>query len=414
MNFIRLKKYKPIFILFTFWVIILSVFQIIVVSRFQVKGPDYSLPWTVKYTKEIGSFETKPFLKRLIDTKFAYDSTYYYSIARYGYDDINVASTRTPENQVISANYAFYPVFPLLVRIVSFILSPIIPFDFSRFIFSGVIINIISSLIGSISLYEISKIFSNKNTSLQTVYFFLIFPTSFFLLQFYTEGLFIGLTFLSILLIYKEKYYLSIPFISLAILTRPNGIALLIFLISEYLYKKYRNNRSFYKNFRKAEIINFFEIIIIPVAIFMIINFSNFGKNFHYVESQIFSRNILNLSILAKTFTGTISSILSGNLHATVFFILETSGISLSIVSIILFFKKSPSLSLFCSFSLIMGLTSGPFQSNIRYILSLPIIYLFLSDVSTKHVLFEKIWSIVSILLLGFLLTLFSFNFWVG
>jgi hypothetical protein len=71
-------------------------------------------------------------------------------------------------------------------------------------------------------------------------------------------------------------------------------------------------------------------------------------------------------------------------------------------------------LSLFCSFSLIMGLTSGPFQSNIRYILSLPIIYLFLSDVSTKHVLFEKIWSIVNILLLGFLLTLFSFNFWVG
>ena len=60
-----------------------------------------------------------------------------------------------------------------------------------------------------------------------------------------------------------------------------------------------------------------------------------------------------------------------------------------------------------------MSLTSGAPQSLIRYVLGVPALYIALGRLG-KNVVFDRAWSLASILLLGMEAMLFSFDMWVA
>jgi len=73
-----------------------------------------------------------------------------------------------------------------------------------------------------------------KNLAAKSVIFLLFFPTSFFFSAAYSEALFFMLAVGSFALVRKQKYFLASLIVSLASITRPYGITLLLPLLISY------------------------------------------------------------------------------------------------------------------------------------------------------------------------------------
>ena len=89
--------------------------------------------------------------------------------------------------------------------------------------------------------------------------------------------------------------------------------------------------------------------------------------------------------------------------------------IALSILSCLLAARRYPELALFGLVALVVPLTSGwtSSQSMFRYALAVPTLWVLLGRWS-RHVVFERAWTLFSILLLGMHAFLFSYDFWVA
>jgi hypothetical protein len=79
----------------------------------------------------------------------------------------------------------------------------------------------------------------------------------------------------------------------------------------------------------------------------------------------------------------------------------------------ILLFKERPELSAFSLAMIFFTFTSGSSQGMIRYVLAAPTLFWILARWG-KHPAFDRVWTLISILLLGLEAMLFSFNFWVA
>ncbi|MFH0864224.1 MAG: mannosyltransferase family protein [Candidatus Gottesmanbacteria bacterium] len=146
------------------------------------------------------------------------DGVHYLSIAQNGY---------------FQFEQAFFPLYPLLIRLISKISS-------LDNIISGLMISHISTLLGIIIFYKfIEKQFS-ANLAKQAIVIFLIFPGSFFLVSVYTEGLFFFLIIASIYFTNQKKWFLASIFAGLASATRLAGI----FLLPVMLYIWLKDNKK--------------------------------------------------------------------------------------------------------------------------------------------------------------------------
>lgn len=77
------------------------------------------------------------------------------------------------------------------------------------------------------------------------------------------------------------------------------------------------------------------------------------------------------------------------------------------------FASRHPDLALFGFLVVFLSFTSGPAQGMHRYILGAPPVFLFLSRLGRSKP-FDYGWTIASVLIMGMLATLFSFDFWTG
>jgi hypothetical protein len=255
---------------------------------------------------------------------------------------------------------------------------------------------------------------------LRAVFYLLIFPTGFFLAQVYTEGLFIGLTFGCLALLEKKRWYLAIPLAVLATLTRSVGVILVIPLFIGWLGEM-NIQQNGWRIFNWKTILKGF-VILLPLAAYLGWHFSILGCNFELVERDYFGRQIFAISDSLRGWGAALSIIFGYNIldHAfgynpqtVVYFSLELFGVLLALSASLAVLRKYPGLALFSLCVLLVSITSGFPQSNIRYVLPLPATFLVLSQLG-KNALFDKIWTLISILLMGLLLTLFTFNFWVA
>ncbi len=81
--------------------------------------PDRALEWTVHETAR-NSQNGKPYLlDPFMNEQVSWDSEFYLSIATVGYDDRDVAWVEVGPGRLLSMNYAFYPFYPLVIRIVA-------------------------------------------------------------------------------------------------------------------------------------------------------------------------------------------------------------------------------------------------------------------------------------------------------
>ncbi|MFA4820544.1 MAG: glycosyltransferase family 39 protein, partial [Candidatus Aenigmatarchaeota archaeon] len=139
-----------------------------------------------------------------------YDATAYLYIAEYGYT-ADFGSYRT-------GNYHWYPLYPLLIRVFSFIGYPLAAFLIAN----------IASFFAVTMLWLLVRDELGKRAASKTIIYMLLFPTAFYFTMMYTEALFL---FLSVSMFYfaKKQNWIAVGIFGFLVsLSRMQGALLLI------------------------------------------------------------------------------------------------------------------------------------------------------------------------------------------
>lgn len=152
-----------------------------------------------------------------------WDSLHYQKLAQFGYSATDTLKVW------------FYPLFPWCIRAFAYLTGDYL---ISAFIVSG-----LAGLIAAILLRRLVELDYHTRTSLSAVWFFLIFPTAYFLHVGYTESLFLALSIGSIFAARTSRWWLAGVLGAFAWMTRPTGAVLLPTLAVEAGYQLWQTRR---------------------------------------------------------------------------------------------------------------------------------------------------------------------------
>ena len=264
---------RNLVLLWLAWGLIVIGFQKLTATRFQPKRPDKVIGWTATETTITANNNKIYLIEPFMNEQVAWDSEYYLSIAVKGYDDPAVL-TDGREQVPYTLNYAFFPVYPLVMRIFSLPLRLLGMNAIATATLAGVIVSLLGTLLGMIALFDLTYMQLGYDGAMRAVFYLLIFPTGFFLTQVYTEGLFIGLAFSSLALIqYSQKgsRYLWAASIlaALATLTRAVGVALILALAIRLVTDQLAGQRLSLKNLPWMAGLRSLLYAILPVAAYL-------------------------------------------------------------------------------------------------------------------------------------------------
>lgn len=401
---------RKLLVLWLGWAIIVVGFQLFVTARFAPERPDEVLMWTFSETTANSQNDQPMLIDPFLNELVSWDSEFYLSIAINGYDDPAVRTVER-DGTSYSLNYAFFPLYPLLIRALSYPLSIFRLTKIATATLAGLIITLGGTFAAMVALYDLARDTLGDEGAFRTVFYLLIFPTSFFFAQIYTEGLFIGLAFGSLALMRRKHYLIAAILAGFAVTTRAVGVALGLALIMQRL--------SDTPKWSRRVLMDAATLAAIPAG-FYIIWRSQFGEGFDFVQANFFGNGVLAIwsSILAwlevlpslwgaqTTWTGAIPA------QTGAYYALEFAVIGLSAAAVFSL-RKERAIFAFSLFAWAIAVFNGSPHSMIRYMLVLPAIYIFLAKVGNRP-MFDKLWTLLSILLMGLLVTLFSFDFWVA
>jgi len=397
-------KLRAVIILGITWSLLVVGFQWMAGNRFTTQPPDNALSWTPGETTP-ASHRNRPYLlEPVMNNQVAWDSEYYLSIAIAGYDDTPTGSVNN-QGQMISKNYAFFPFYPVLIKIVALPLRLFMK-PIAAAALAGTIISLLGAIAAAAALFLLLKNNNESNHAWKTACYFLIFPGSFFLAQVYTEGLFLALAFGTLALLKYKKAGWAALLSVLAVWTKIVGICLVIPLLWSWF-------ATCEKKLNRQTILNLLYALA-PVAAFLLWYWSPLGRNFHIVEKLFFNRQPLNFTSAWQNWSHAFTLLFSGAPQTRVYYLIEFSAIVYGITACILTLKKMPALSLFGLVVILLSLTSGESQGMPRYILAAPSVFILPAQWGEKHAVFDRSWTTASMLLFGMLVTAYTLNMWVG
>lgn len=218
---------KKILLLLFIWVILLTVVNKLSL-KFLADFASYELP---KNQEIVFRSWITPWLN--------YDGRNYLEIANRGYVPVRTNNTDLR---------VYFPLYPLLIRILSFNLR-----------FNPVLVGLGISFLSFLgSLFVFNKLLLHDKFSKEkrnkALLLLLLFPTSFYFIAYYTEGLFLLLILLTFYFLNKTNFKVASIFAALTTATRLSGLAILPVLLWEAI--------QYYKKTKKFP----FSIIIAPLG----------------------------------------------------------------------------------------------------------------------------------------------------
>lgn len=392
------------------WFIILFGFQWLVTSRLDVKRPDYAVFWSAGETGRNSNngkvYLEEPFLNR----QAAWDSEYYLGIAVGGYDDPAAGRSMDPKTGINwPRNYSFFPGYPVLMKLFMLPLTVFGLTPIGTAALAGIIAALLGTLAGILALWDMTRAYMDENDVLRTAFYLLIFPSAFFFAQVYSEGLFIGLAFWSLALSRRKNWFWAGLFGFAAAWTRAHGGLLFIPLLIAVL--RQLNWKDLKKSFSWTWIVQA-AWSLLPLAGYLAWRFSSLGAGWAALQSFYFGRGVLSIfeSIAswqqAFVYAGTVQS-------GMIYFIMETGSVLLALTASLSLLRKDPEIASFSLAIVLFSAVSGSAQSQARYMLAAPALFVFLSLLG-RNKTFDRAWTLLSILLMGMSVMLFSFDMWVG
>jgi hypothetical protein len=457
-----------ILLLWAAWLAIICAFQIVVDARFQPAKPDSVLAWTPRETGAGYPVAAGPNCRPLLadanmNEHVAYDSEYYIAIATGGYDDPNAQAyvRQNGRTTVVGVptctagmdgwtplNYAFMPAYPTLMRPIMAVES-VLPFtsamtETGRATLAGIILSALGGLLAMLGLARLMAYLERRRKvgeggtaeatgsswggshGLRAALYLLVFPTGFYLAQVYTEGLFIGLAFMACALAVEKKLVWASAFAVVAALTRQAGF-LLFLPIAWSAFQVLRDGATRPKGWRIGVPI---AAAVAPVAAFAAWFVSPLGQDWQVVEREFFGRAFdvagsidmwhkswdTLITGVDKTGVGGGYAIFGGGplpSSASVYIALEFLSLALAIAACVWLLRTMPGVALFGLAVIVLSAGSSSAQGMDRYVLAVPAIFLMLAWFGRREV-FDRVWVMGSTLVMGMLVTLFTFGFWVS
>ncbi len=417
--------FRQILLLWLAWLIVLLSYQAAVTARYQVQKPDRVLFWTAAST-DTQSLIDRPYLTEpFMNAQVGWDSEFYLSIALRGYDDPKVrsvppdANAKPPLDRPLALNYAFFPVYPFLIRCLSLPLALLGLTPIATATLAGVIISASATLVAMLAMYTWISAEFDAATGWRSVFYWISFPTSFFLTQVYTEGLFVALSLSCLVAVQHQRWVWAGGLAAVATLTRAVGVALMIPMVLGW-WQMYLIERSAQtpqtqtpQTQTHKQIAWQWLALLSPLIVHLIWRFSIWGSAFQIVQAKFFNCQLLNWSAAWGAWSNGFWALWGDNPATAVHYTIEFSAIFLGFLACFATLKRYPGLSGYGLFILAVSLTCGTAWSMSRYLLTIPSVFIMLGQFG-KYDLFDRIWSLLSILGLALLTALFSFDLWAG
>ncbi len=395
------------------WVLIVIGFQAWATARLDLKYPDRARDWTARFTgpgyQQGHAYLLEPFMNNQV----AWDSEYYLAIAVGGYDDprspqMSIADPAGSRfGQSLSLSHAFFPFYPLMIRVFAFPLQILGLNPIATAALAGVIVSALGALMGMLALYDITRGLLGQEGALRAAFYLIIFPTAFFLLQVYTEGLFIGLAF-GCLAMLKRDHWLAAALLAVAAtLTRAVGVALVLPMLIAWFRTQDWRNPGWQRIFSGRGLAHLI-LAITPLIAFGIWKISYWGQAFDYVQTYNFGRGFLSFGKSFSSWSDALQTMVAGSVpQSSAYYLTEFLGLAIAISTCIVCLRLDAEAGWFSLAVIVISWGSGDVQSFHRYILAAPAIFLVLSRWGRNPV-FDRAWTILSLLLMGALALLFA------
>lgn len=327
-----------------------------------------------------------------------FDGIHYLLIAKQGYSQWE---------------QAFFPLYPLLIKAMSFIIP--------NYLISGLLVSHISFAIGLIFFQKLLKTWGIQ--SILSIVFLLAFPTAFFFGLIYTEGLFFMLFILSLYFLQKKNYWLAGICGALSSFTRLIGI----FLIIPFFFHLLTENKTSLTHFKLKHLKSVIFSPLIGLIVYMFYLWKTTGDPLFFFNSQpifgahrsthliplpqVYYRYIKILFTASHDFRWYMS-LVEVSIFSLVFVIL-----ALDLLKIIKRFSQLKSwnllgLNIFSFINLVLPTLTGTFSSIPRYALFSLSFFLYISQIRSTGVRVGV--AILFITLQIVLLSLFVQGYFIG
>lgn len=440
---------RNIVLLWLAWVLIVIGFQALATARLQPQRPDMLMwfpgdPTDSNFYQQGHPYLLEPFMNNQVWV----DSEFYLGISIGGYGDpcmmsmyLDTAGTVVPctgtkypatgvaDGEATPLSYAFFPFYPILIHLLSIPLNLLQLNPIATATLAAVMISALGTLAAMLALYDLT--YENKalgeDGAMRAVFYLLIFPTSFYFVQVYTEGLFAGLAFTCLAMLRRKHLVYAALLAGAATLTRPVGVALVIPMAMTWIRIHKLDLDWARLHFKRPPWPLFWHALLalIPLIIFLIWKFSYYGTAFDYVESNMFGRPPLDIGkgftlwtiIFNKMIAGLFHSPYSNNeqivsLQFSANYIIEFSCTIIGFIAILRCLKIDPEVAWFSLAAFLVPVISGPPGIH-RYVLAAPALFITLAHWG-KNPVFDRAWTLASLLVMALLAMLFAFNFWVA
>lgn len=170
-------------------------------------------------------------IRRFLYVWANWDSAWYLSIIKNGYQ-------LNGPIEAVQSNFAFYPLYPFLVKVISWPVYLLYPKD-SVLIGTGVLLSNLFLLGALALLYRLIQLFFDDAAHAErTILYLLLFPAAFYFSTFYTEATFLFFAVAAFYLAKQQRWLLSGLMAAMVSLARPLGFLIAIPLAILYLESK--------------------------------------------------------------------------------------------------------------------------------------------------------------------------------
>ncbi len=433
---------RNIVLLWLAWVLIVIGFQALATARLQPQWPDRA--FQLEDTKDPANYQKDwPYLiEPFMNNQVSWDSQPYIGISIGGYHDpcipVKYPTIRemvTPcidtvnrgSEQPLILSYAYFPFYPIMIHLFSIPLSLLQLNPIATATLAGVIVSALGTLAAMLALYDLTHEALGEDGGMRAVFYLLIFPTSLYFVQVYTEGLFVGLAFTCLAMLKRKHLVYAALLAGVATITRAVGVALAIPLVFVWIRTKewyaldLEWDQLYFKRPPWRPIWHAL-LACAPLIVFVIWKFSDYGAAFEYVEANFFGRPPLDIGTGFTQWAAIIYMMITGHVpgrpdllvpsafNATYF--IEFFCMGIGFITILRCLKTHPEVAWFSLAAFLIPWISGPPGIH-RYMLAAPAVFITLAHWG-KNPVFDRIWTVASLLLMGLLAMLFAFNFWVA
>jgi len=336
--------------------------------------------------------------RNLIQMWTNFDGVHYITLAIYGHGVAGLSNML----------YAFFPVYPWLIRTVDYLVH--------NFTGSGVLISNLSFLFSLFILYKLYRLDFKDHVSKLALLLILIFPTSFFFGAVYTESLFLLLSVLTFYFGRRRQFFLAGLCAAVASATRVTGIFLWPALLVEFYLA---NGKSLKKMLNP----NLVWLSLPPLGLLAYMQYQllHTGSSIFFITSQALigsNRVVSKIILLHQVFFRYLKMLIFVDHTSPLFFtvLLEfLCGAGVLAILILAIKKMRPSYWLFCFLSFLLPTLTGTFSSLPRYILILFPVFGFLAAwLDKQHPYLRYFYFIVSAIFSIIAVALFTRGYFVG